>query len=147
MFDFMPVSLQKKIDSFVRNKSFIEVVSYIFWGILTTLINFFSYYFFVQIGLDYKIANILSMIITKSSAYVVNKVFVFKSHCKSLKDLCQEMGMFILSRGLSGVVDYVGLIILVDFLGVDKFWGKAFMIFFVTALNYFLGKKVVYKSR
>lgn len=131
----------------IRNDTLQELLRYGFWGVVTTLINFFSYWALLEVGMDYRIANLISMLLTKTSAYIVNKFFVFRSKRRSGQALAQEIALFIATRGASGVVEYAGLIFLVDLCHMNRLFGKGCMLVFITTLNYIFGKKIVYKEQ
>ncbi|MCM1252771.1 MAG: GtrA family protein [Clostridium sp.] len=130
-----------KIDNIFEKK---EACRYIFWGVMTVLLNYFSYLFLKQF-LAYQIANLLSLIITKVFAYCTNKKFVFRTKT-NFKEQLTEIIRYILGRGFTGVVDFVGLIVLVDVFFIDDKLGKMVMIVITTALNYILGKLFVFKD-
>ena len=44
------------------------------------------------------------------------------------------------------IVDYLGLIVLVDLMGFNKTLSKLIMTFFVVVLNYFFSKVAVFKD-
>lgn len=141
-----PIRLLEKVSEHLRKGNIKEVIQYLFWGIVTILTSFISYWLLIQIGIDYKIANIGGILITKATAYLTNKFFVFHSRCKNLGQLIQECLNFIIARGMSGIVEFVGVIFLVECLSVNIYFGKAIMIVITTIMNYFAGKKFVYKS-
>ena len=58
----------------------------------------------------------------------------------------KEIFMFAVTRGLSGVADYIGLIVLVDFLHLGKVMGKIAVTAVTTIMNYFLGRNLVYRK-
>lgn len=136
----------EKIRMMIHKGTFQELLRYGFWGVVTTFISFFSYWAFLLIGLDYRVANLISMLLTKVSAYLVNKLFVFHSKRETRQALFKEMALFIITRGVSGVIEYIGLIILVDICGVGRLIGKGVMIVIVTILNYVFGKTIVYQG-
>lgn len=122
-----------------------EAARYLFWGVMTVLLNYFSYLFLKQF-LPYQIANLFSILITKVFAYCTNKKFVFRTKT-GLKEQIYEICRYILGRGFTGVVDFVGLIFLVNVLSMDDRIGKMIMIVITTALNYLLGKVFVFKKK
>lgn len=115
-----------------------------FWGVVTVLVNYFSYLLLEQF-LAYQIANLISIIFTKVFAYCTNKKFVFQTKT-NFKEQVLEVFRYILSRGFTGVVDFFGLILLVDILLVNDKFGKMIMIVITTILNYFCGKIFVFKK-
>ncbi len=122
-----------------------EAARYLFWGVMTVLLNYFSYLFLKQF-LPYQIANLFSILITKVFAYCTNKKFVFRTKT-GLKEQIYEIFRYILGRGFTGVVDFVGLIFLVNVLSMDDRIGKMIMIVITTALNYLLGKVFVFQKK
>lgn len=121
-----------------------EALRYFFWGVITVLANYFSYFLLKQL-LAYQIANLISIVFTKVFAYYTNKKFVFRTKT-NLKGQVMEVARYVLGRGFTGVVDFVGLIVLVDVFGMDDGIGKMVMIVITTALNYVLGKVFVFKK-
>lgn len=115
-----------------------------FWGVMTVLLNYFSYLLLKQF-LVYQIANLCSIIITKVFAYCTNKKFVFRTKT-NFKEQLSEIFRYILGRGFTGIVDFVGLMVLVDIFSMDDKLGKMLMIVITTALNYVLGKLFVFKQ-
>lgn len=122
-----------------------EIIRYGFWGVCTVVFSMISYSLFLRLQLDYKVANILSIVLTKTFAYLTNKFFVFKSKTKNMVECIKEIAMFIFTRGLSGIVEFLGLIILVNYLGTDEVIGKFLLIILTTILNYVFGKTAVFK--
>lgn len=142
---FLPERAARLVTRLADKRLIRELVSYVFWGIVTTVINFGGYWVMLTVGVDYRIANIISMVITKSAAYISNKYFVFRSKRDTKKALAKEVTAFIITRTLSGLIDFFGLILLVDALHMDELFGKVCMIVIVTIVNYVFGKWVVYK--
>lgn len=129
----------KKQDLFEKE----EAVRYLFWGIVTVAFNYLSY-LLLQAVLPYQIANLLSIVGTKVFAYCTNRKYVFRSKSGKL-DRVKEIIRYILSRGLTGVVDFVGLILLTETILPDDRLGKIIMIGVTTVMNYFLGKIFVFR--
>ena len=130
-----------------KKKAFAELVRYGIAGGTTTIVNIGLYHGLVLLRLDYKAANLIAIICSKIYGYLVNKQFVFKSHCNTKKVLLQEIGKFIGARGITGIVDYAGLIIFVEVLGLDKVISKYVINVLVIVLNYILGKYMVFKKK
>ena len=66
-------------------KKYEEIISYLVFGFLTTVVSVITYLFFANIcfpnksDLDIQIANVLSWICAVTFAYFTNRRFVFKS--------------------------------------------------------------------
>lgn len=123
-----------------------EVISYLIIGLITTLINI-GLFSLLCLILEYKISNIITLIVVKIIAYILNKIFVFKTKCNSIKELLLEFIKFIFFRIITLLVDYFGLIILVEVLSVNKLIGKIIVVVFVIILNYIFSKKYVFKEK
>ena len=122
-----------------------EVVLYVFFGVLTTLINIGLFYLLTKAGFLYIIANIIALLTAKTIAYLSSKFFVFKKRCDNRKELLFEIIIFIIFRSLTMFIDFFGLILLVELFSVDKMIGKVILTIVVIIINYFASKKVVFK--
>ena len=122
-----------------------EVVLYVFFGVLTTLINIGLFYLLTKVGFLYIIANIIALLTAKTIAYLSSKFFVFKKRCDNRKELLFEIIIFIIFRSLTMFIDFFGLILLVELFSVDKMIGKVILTVVVIIINYFASKKVVFK--
>ena len=135
------------IGKFFKDKDLSEGIRYILVGVTTTIVNIGIFQGLLYLGVGYKIANLFAVILCKVYGYVANKMLVFHSHSENVKELLIEMIKFVLARGFSGIVDYFGLIIAVELLGLDKVICKYFISVLVIVINYILGKFVVFKSK
>lgn len=122
-----------------------EVIRYLFWGVITVILNYCSYLLLKHV-LTYQIAHLFSILLTKVFAYYTNKKFVFRTKTNR-KEQIKEISRYLLGRGITGVIDFIGLIFLVDMLLLDDRAGKMIMIVITTALNYVLGKIFVFRER
>ena len=134
----------KKIKKFIKNHK--EFISYGFWGGITTLLHILLFWFLTKIGIKYYIANIITLIIIKALAYIVNKIFVFKTKCKNKKELLKEIIKYIFSRLFTMLIDYFGLILLVEVFNMNELLGKIIILVLVVIINYFFCKLFVYKK-
>ena len=121
-----------------------EGITYILVGLTTTAVNLIIYQGLLFFNVDYKIANIFAVILCKVYGYFANKLIVFKSRCDNWKELLKELVRFILARGFTGVVDYFGLIFVVEVCNCDKVISKYAISVLVIVLNYIRGKKMVF---
>ena len=123
-----------------------EFISYGFWGLVTTLLHILLFYILTKIEIKYYIANVITLITIKTLAYFVNKVFVFKTKCRNKKELLKEILKYVFSRLTTMILDYFGLIFIVEVLHFDVLIGKIIVLIIVVIINYILCKKYVYKS-
>ena len=140
------ISIIKKISKkFAENRN--ELTQYLIFGLLTTLLNVGLFQALVYLHLNYMIANLIALVSAKIFAYFTNKHFVFKSQTPHIYETAAEIIRFGFARGFTGVVDYFGLIFLVEVLSFDAVYSKYFLQIVVIMLNYILGKKLVFTKK
>lgn len=121
-----------------------EFINYIIFGLMTTFVNILIYDLGLKVGFDYKVSNIFALVGAKVFAYITNKVFVFNNHTDGVINLLKEMFRFIFARSLTGIVDYVGVIFLVELCNINKSLSKYILQAIVIILNYIFSKKLVF---
>lgn len=129
-----------------------EMISYVFFGALTTFVNIAlavgSYRLLLTMTASVA-ANLLSNVIAWTGAvlfaYAVNRRFVFQSRTRG-KAAVREFGLFITARLFSFVIDAAGMVILVDFLPCPYGLAKIAMNVVVLILNYIFSKLVIFRK-
>lgn len=124
-----------------------ELVRYGIAGVSTTVGNYLLFALLNTVGLEYKAANLISLVIVKTAAYLLNKFYVYRVHTGSTKETATELIRYIVSRTFTGALDYFGLILTVDRLGINKYLGKALVMAAVIIINYVLGKFFVFTKK
>lgn len=104
---FMISKLMKK----VLNR---ESISYIIFGVLTTLVDWASYALFWSLGWDYKVSTALSWAAAVLFAFVTNKFWVFRSFTLKLSYLWKESFLLWRAEQPPGVLTMLGMILMVD---------------------------------
>ncbi len=123
-----------------------EIVRYGISGVLISLVNLGVYTGLVCLGLRYEVANIIALVLSRVVVgFALNKYFVFRSTREG--SFWREFWGFMATRGLSSLVDYFGVILLVDQIHVNEVLSKGFVMVFVIVLNYFLGKFLVFRKK
>ena len=128
-----------------------ETVNYVVFGVLTTLVNIVTYNLMVPVLPMSEVsanlvANVIAWVFAVAFAYVVNKLFVFKSKTNSMKEALRECGMFIGARVLSLGVDELGMFLLVSVVHISGGVSKILMNVVVLVMNYFFSKLFIFKS-
>lgn len=128
-------------------KKYKEIINYIFFGLLTTGVNFLVYYFcFKILNLNYIIANIVAWILSVAFAYVGNRLYVFKKVNFSKIDILREMIMFFGARFMSGAIETMALFLMVSILCIGEFLAKIIVSIIVVILNYVFSKLLVFRK-
>jgi hypothetical protein len=104
-----------------------ETILYTVFGILTSVLNVLLFQILLFLNFEYKVSNLISLVVVKITAYICNKNFVFKSKCPNLVSLYKEIFRFIIARGSTMLIDFFGLIIMVDFINFSKLPSKIFI--------------------
>lgn len=133
-------------------KKYREQIVYLFFGGVTTVINWLVYTGFVLLGQDIEIANAIAWVAAVLFAYFTNRGFVFQSQNVERKAVIKEFFMFIGSRVATGIVELVGFPLLYylgmkqTMFGIDGFVAKIIVSVLVIILNYVLSKLLVFKK-
>lgn len=142
-------------------KKYKEIILYIFFGVLTTIVNFVIYFIMnALLGEDmYLVSNVIAWIGAVAFAYVTNKIWVFESKNRESKTLLREIGEFVSARLLSLGIEEAGLYIFVDLLKFSTFSfsflrltitgdviTKIIMQIIVVILNYIFSKFIIFKK-
>lgn len=123
-----------------------EVISYLIFGVLTTLVNWIFYGSMVKTGIDYRIATAAAWVVSVLFAYVVNKIFVFQSYDMHLNYMIKEVISFTACRVLSGVMELVLMVIMVSWLNMDEYVSKVLVSVVVVVANYVFSKLFIFRK-
>ena len=135
----------EKIRAFVEKHW--DMVSYLFFGVLTTAVNYLVYLpLYNLLGISAAVSNIIAWVVAVAFAYVTNKPFVFKSHDWSMKTVLPELGKFVGCRAASGGLETVLILLTVDILGWNGNIWKLIISVLVVILNYVSSKLLVFRK-
>ena len=128
-------------------RKYVNVISYLFFGALTTLINFLVYFpLYNWFCFSAVFSNVVAWIVAVCFAFLTNKPFVFKSYDWSMKTVIDEALKFVGCRIGSGVFETVAIWLLVDTLYWNGNMTKICVSIFVVVLNYISSKWLVFKK-
>lgn len=128
-------------------KKYEAVISYLFFGVLTTVVNYVVYLpCYNLLGLSAAVSNVIAWVGAVAFAYLTNKPFVFKSHDWSAKTVLPELAKFVGCRVGSGVLETLIILVTVDFLRLDGNVMKLITSVLVVILNYFGSKLLVFRK-
>ena len=124
-----------------------DVVSYLFFGILTTLVNYLVYLpIYNWLRMSATVSNCIAWVIAVAFAFLTNKPFVFKSHDWSIKTVIPELTKFVGCRIGSGVAETLIILVTVDILNFNGNLMKAITSVLVVVINYFGSKFLVFRK-
>ncbi len=124
-----------------------EVILYIVFGLLTTVINLGSFYIFNNIWhWNENISNLIAILLAVLVAYLTNKDLVFHSEAKTGKEKLQEFFKFILGRAFTMIVEFLGGFLLFQ-TPIPEMISKAFITVIVIILNFFISKFFAFNKK
>lgn len=124
-----------------------EVILYIIFGVITTLVNLVSFYIMNTIfRWDENVSNFISIIIAVLVAYLTNKDLVFHSEAKNIKEKLIEFWKFILGRAATMLIEFGGGFLLFK-LPIPNIITKLVLTVIVIILNFFISKFFAFKKK
>ena len=128
-------------------KKYWDVLFYLFFGVLTTVVNYLVYLpVYNLLGLSAAASNAIAWVAAVIFAYLTNKPFVFKSNDWSAKTVIPELTKFVSCRIASGLAETLILLVSVDVLGWNGNLWKLITSVLVVVLNYFASKLLIFKK-
>ncbi len=139
-----------------------ELITYVIFGVLTTVVNFFAFWIFTKIfGEDlYLVNNAIAWVVGVVFAYITNKLFVFESKSWDLKVITKEITGFLGARIFSFLVEEGGMLLFISILGfggksltllgftiTGQFIVKILLAVIVVVMNYIFSKFIIFRKQ
>ncbi len=131
-----------------------EIILYILFGGLTTLVNWAVYTILVHYAhIGITLSNAAAWIVSVIFAFITNKLWVFESKSTKRKLLVKEFASFIASRAFTGAMEIICVPLLVKIglnqtiFGIEGAWSKLIVSIAVVILNYVFSKLIVFKKK
>lgn len=146
----------EKINKLMKKVFTKEVITYIIFGILTTVVNIMVSYILKAIfKVEGNIASTIGIICSILFAYFTNRKWVFESNANGTKEQLTEFGKFILGRAFTMIIEIIGVFLLNDV--IHMFYGllsdniaylinKCIITVIVIILNFFISKFFAFKK-
>ena len=133
------------------------IISYVFWGGVTTLVNIAVYGICTYFGMPEMAANILAWVLSVIVAYLSNRRWVFQSGNHGEKAVLREFFSFMTCRIGTGLLDQLIMFVGVEWIGASYIpedlrfpWGMLIKVIsnvIVIILNYVLSRRVVFTKK
>lgn len=159
----------KLIDKFFTK----EIVSYVFFGAMTTIVNLAVFYLTKKLfaaigwngvfntivpedskivelfsgGSEYLDANLIAWVAGVIFAFVTNKLFVFESKSWKPSVAGKEFTGFVGARVFSLVVEMLGMFVMVTLLVWNELVAKLIVGVIVIIMNYIFSKLLIFKKK
>ena len=124
-----------------------ELVSYLFVGVATTVVNYVAYYIATRmLGMGVMAGTWAAWVLAVAFGYAANKAFVFHTHCETTAALLREAGSFFAMRLVSLGMETVLMFVTVTLLGLNDLVMKLIVNIVVIILNYVFSKLFIFKK-
>lgn len=124
-----------------------ELVSYLFAGVATTVVNYVVYFIATRmLDMGVMAGTWTAWVIAVAFGYVVNKAFVFHTHCKTAMELIREAGSFFAMRLVSLGMETVLMFVTVELMHMHDLVMKLIVNIVVIILNYVFSKLFIFKK-
>lgn len=124
-----------------------EVLNYLFFGVLTTLVNLVGYFVLTRaFGVNYMASTAVAWALSVLFAYITNKIWVFESRDTSPGVVLRELVSFVGCRLFSGILDMAVMYLCVSVWGMPDGPVKIFSNILVIVLNYIFSKLFIFRK-
>ena len=124
-----------------------EVILYVVFGVLTTLVNIGSFYVMTTFfHINENTANNIAIVLAVLVAYFTNKDLVFHSEAQGFGEKFIEFCKFILGRLLTMFIESFGGSLMFKYLPIPTIISKCLITVIVIILNFFISKFFAFKS-
>ena len=124
-----------------------SIIAYLFFGVLTTLINWGSYFLCYNIVQIPNVpSTIIAWILAVAFAFITNKIWVFGSKSFNGKVLLYEIWTFLAARLITGILDVVIMYFAVDVFAMNSTVWKLISNIIVIVLNYIFSRLIIFKK-
>ena len=124
-----------------------ELLSYVFWGAMTTAVNYTTYVLLTEgRHVYYLAAHIIAWAVSVLFAYFTNKLFVFCSRNWAWRVALRELWQMVASRLFTLGLETVILWFFVEKLACPHLVVKLLANVLVVIVNYVLSKFVIFKK-
>lgn len=141
------IEQKKSKKSFFKKLFSKEVILYVVFGALTTLVNLGSFYILTTFfGVNENSANNIAIVLAVLVAYLTNKDLVFHSQAQGFGEKFIEFCKFILGRLFTMFIESFGGSILFKYTPFHLMISKCIITVVVIILNFFISKFFAFKS-
>lgn len=136
----------EKIKALIKKVCTKEVILYIVFGILTTVVNLGTFYIMNSLLLwNENVSNIIAIVLAVLFAYITNKDLVFHSEARKIKERLIQFFKFMLGRAFTMVVEFFGCLVLFQ-TSIPNIVSKCLVTVVVIVLNFFISKFFAFKT-
>ena len=137
----------EKLKELIKKVCKKELIFYVLFGILTTIINIGSFYIMTSIfHWEENVSNIIAISLAVIVAYFTNKDLVFHSQATGFGEKVVEFCKFILGRLFTMAFEYISCAVLFKYTSIPPIISKSAITILVIILNFFISKFFAFKK-
>ena len=122
-------------------------ILYLFFGVLTTVINIVVYALLRMADMPVQVSYWLAWFITVLAAYLTNRKWVFHSQASTPREYFDEIVKFYVARLATGLIGSGIMIVGVNWLHQNDMLWNIIQNVFVIVTNYVLSKLVIFRAK
>ncbi|WP_203664758.1 GtrA family protein [Lacticaseibacillus sp. 53-4] len=141
------ITIFKRVKQALVAKRLWDILTYIFFGGLTTVINIVVFGLSTRVGLNWQIANFIAWLLSVLFAFVTNKLWVFNSHTENFTALLWEFIKFMFARVVSLGIDYACMFLFINAIGWSSMVAKILTQIVIIVANYAFSKFIIFRHK
>ena len=139
--------LKELINMLIKKFMTKEIILYVVFGVLTTLVNVGTFYILTtHLHYNENISNAISIILAVIFAYITNRKMVFNSTASNFKEIILEICKFFSARLFTMIIEFLGFMLLFDICNFPNIISKLLITIIVIILNFFFSKFFAFKK-
>lgn len=139
--------MKEKMQNIIKKFLTKEVIMYVIFGVLTTLVNLIISFILVgAFKIGGSIASAIGIVSSILFAYFTNRKWVFNTTAKGFAENLKEFWKFIAGRLVTMVIEQGGVMVLYDVLNMPFVPVKLSLTIIVIILNYIFSKFFAFKT-
>lgn len=123
-----------------------EMLSYMFFGLGTSVVDYIVFSTFTAMGINSLISNIISTICAIIFAYITNRLWVFRSKTTGFVAIMQEFIKFAYARTATLIMTEV-ILLISEMIDGNAYIAKLIAMLLTIVLNYIFSKLFIFNDR
>ena len=129
-------------------KQIVEIFKYGISGTITTFINLYLLKVFIDFGMYYILANIISYTISVVVNYILNQRYVFSNSARgNTLEARKQFLKFLIMRLLSLIIDTVLFYVAVSVFKFPIYWSRLILTIVIILITFILNKWFIFVNK
>ena len=124
-----------------------ELIVYVFFGGLTTVVSWGSYYLLRLIDVGYQLAQWISWAAAGAVGFGGDKVVVVRDRDMTAAGLARQIWQFVSVRIASGVLEWLLMLLFVELINISDSISKIVVSVVTVVVNYIASKLLIFRKK